>query len=365
MTATEIAPLRAGFIGGGFMGITHTRGVRSARERVAMIASSSPERAEQAASDLGVERAAVSPNALVSSPDIDVVHVCSPNSEHAAQVLAAIRHGKHVVCEKPLATTVADARQVASAAEAAGIVGAVPFVYRYHPQVRAARARIRAGELGQVLSIDASYLQDWMLRATDTDWRTDADSGGDSRAFADIGSHLADLIEFVTGERIVALVARTKRVFAERAGSKVANEDIVALVVELSGGGIGSLLISQMAAGRKNGMYFEIHGTEMSLRFEQERPEELWIGSRAGSQILLRDGDQDPLDSARLSFLPAGHGLGYQDAFNAFMADAYALVRGQERVGVPLFADGLRAAIVTEAVLESARTGAWVTLDTP
>lgn len=361
--AVDRAPLRAGFLGGGFMASTHSRAVRAARERVALLASSSPERAELAARELGVERAARSVDEVIESPEIDVVHVCSPNRDHAEQALAALARGKHVVCEKPLATTAADARAVASAAAERGLVGTVPFVYRYHPQVRAARARIASGETGRVLSIDAAYLQDWMLEASDTDWRVNAEAGGASRAFADIGSHLCDLIEFVTGDRIVALSARTRRVFAERGGLEVANEDIAAVVVEMGSGALGTLLISQMAPGRKNGLVFEVHGTEKSLRFQQERPEELWIGARSGSQLLLRDGEHDPADSARLSILPSGHSLGYQDAFNAFIADVYALVRGEQREGVPTFADGLRAAVLTEAVLEAARTGAWVPVE--
>lgn len=360
MTARRHEPLRAGILGGGFMATTHSRAVRAARERVALLASSSAQRSALAASELGAEQSAATAVDVIASDAVDVVHVCSPNHAHASQALAALAAGKHVICEKPIASTAEEARQLAAAAAESGLVGAVPFVYRYHPQVRAARARVAAGEIGSILSVDAAYLQDWLLEEGDADWRMDAAQGGASRAFADIGSHLCDLIEFVAGERIVAVSARTRRVFSHRGGAPVSNEDIAAVVVELEGGAIGTLLISQMAPGRKNGLVLELHGSAKSLRFAQERPEELWIGARTGSQILLRDGDTDPADSARLSTLPSGHPLGYQDAFNAFIADVYALVRGEQRDGVPLFAHGVRAALLTEAVLASAESGAWV-----
>ncbi|MFE2024708.1 Gfo/Idh/MocA family protein [Streptomyces hygroscopicus] len=356
-------PLRAGFIGGGFMAAVHTRAATAARARLVALASSSPERGKHAAHHLEVERAEPDADALASAPDIDVVHVCSPNRQHAEHTLAALANGAHVICEKPLALTVADARRVVQAAEAAGRTGAVPFVYRYHPMVRQAREMVARGRLGTVLTLDASYLQDWLLEDSDHNWRADARTGGPSRAFADIGSHLCDLIEFVTGRRIHRLASRTRTVFARRGGRPVTNEDIAALLIELSDGALGTLLISQVAPGRKNSLTLELHGTRESVRFEQERPEELWIGRRHGSQLLLRDPDGAAPDSARLSVLPAGHPLGYQDAFSAFVTDAYRAIRGEQPDGLPTFTDGLRAVQLTEAVLASAEDGAWI--DTP
>jgi predicted dehydrogenase len=288
-----------------------------------------------------------------------VVHVCTPNDQHAAQAHAVIAAGKHVICEKPLATTAADARALVEAAEAAGVVGAVPFVYRFHPMVREARALVAQGAVGTMLTVDAAYLQDWMLLPTDGNWRAGA-GGGASRAFADIGSHLCDLVEFVTGDRIARLSARTRTVFAERDGQPVGNEDLAALLVEFEGGALGTLLVSQMAAGRKNALTFEIHGTAEAIRFEQERADELWIGRRDASLVRMRDAATLEPDAARLSIVPSGHPMGYQDAFNAFVRDAYAAIRGEAPEGLPTFADGLRAAVLTEAVLASAANrGAW------
>ncbi|KHK95894.1 oxidoreductase [Microbacterium mangrovi] len=349
--------IRAGFAGGGFMGAVHTRAARAAGADLVAITSSSAARASRAAEELGVRTGAATVGEVVAASD--VVHVCTPNEQHAAQALAVIAAGRHVICEKPLATTAADARALVRAAADAGVVGAVPFVYRFHPMVREARALVASGAVGTVLTVDAAYLQDWMLLPTDGNWRAHS-GGGASRAFADIGSHLCDLAEFVTADRIVRLSARTRTVFAERDGEPVRNEDLAALLVEFDSGALGTLLVSQMAAGRKNALTLEVHGSNETVRFEQERADELWIGRRDASQLRLRDAATLQPDAARLSIVPSGHPMGYQDAFNAFVRDAYAAMRGETPDGLPTFADGLRAAVLTEAVLASAAArGAW------
>jgi len=342
------------------MATVHSRAVRAAAARPELIVSSSTDASTRAAGLLGITGIAADATSLFASSEVDVIHVCTPNATHAALAAQALASGKHVICEKPLATTVADARALAETARVSGRVAAVPFVYRYHPMVREARARVAAGEAGTLLTIEGSYLQDWLLAANDDDWRVDADQGGASRAFADIGSHLCDLIEFVTGDRIARLVARTRTVHPQRGGISVQTEDVAAVLVETRGGVLGTLLVSQTAPGRKNALVFEVHGTESSLRFAQERSEELWVGRRRGSEVLLRDPATASADSARLSIVPAGHPMGYQDAFNAFVADAYATIEGGAPEGLPTFDDGLRAVLLTDAVLRSAERGEWV-----
>lgn len=356
---TASAALRGGFLGGGFMAAVHSRAVRAARATPALIAASSPASSAAAASALGIGSAAHDASALIDG-EVDVVHVCTPNATHAPFAAAALAAGKHVICEKPLAISEPEARALAQAAHESGLVAAVPFIYRYHPMIREARARIARGELGAVLTLECGYLQDWLLDAGDVDWRVDTALGGSSRAFADIGSHLCDLIEFVTGERIVRLVARTRTVHGQRGEMPVETEDIAAVLFELDGGALGTMLVSQMAPGRKNALVLEVHGQSESLRFAQERPEELWVGRRSGSSVLLRDPETAAPDAARLSLVPAGHAMGYQDAFNAFVADVYAAVRGAQVEGLPTFDDGLRAVRLTEAVLDSAASGRWI-----
>jgi predicted dehydrogenase len=363
-----VGRLGVGIVGGGFMATVHSRAARAARGRLVGIVSSSPARAQAAADELGIETAYASVDELLADDAIDVVHVCTPNALHADQASAALAAGKHVVCEKPLATSVPDAaalvEQAASASRAGTpLVATVPFVYRFHPLVREARARVQAGQLGRLLSIHGSYLQDWLLSAGDDNWRVDSAAGGRSRAFADIGSHLVDLTEFITGDRITRVSATTRTFFDARAShSQITTEDAAAIVVETAGGALGTLLVSQVAPGRKNRLHLEIAGAESSLGFDQEQPETLWVGRRAGTQVIPRDADQLTPDAARLSVVPAGHPQGYQDAFNAFVADTYAAIAGATPDGLPRFEDGLRAARITDAVLDSAERGSWVAL---
>ena len=213
-------------------------------------------------------------------------------------------------------------------------------------------ARVAAGDTGRLLSVHGAYLQDWLADPHDDDWRVDAALGGPSRAFADIGSHLVDLVEFVAGDRIVRLNASTRTVYEQRATHvDIATEDLAAVVVELASGAIGTLLVSQVAPGHKNALTVELSGTDASVRFEQEVPEQLWVGRADSSMVIDRDATRLAPDAARLAIVPAGHPMGYQDAFNAFVADAYAAIGGSPPDGLPGFDDGLRAVRVTEAVL--------------
>jgi len=352
--------LGIGFVGGGFMAEVHSRAARAARARLGGIVSSSPARSESAAETLGIETAYGSVEQLLADPAIDVVHIVTPNATHRDLALAAIHAGKHVVCEKPLATSVADAAELVAAAASAGVVATVPFAYRFHPMVREARTRLAAGEPGRLLSIQGVYLQDWLLDRSDDNWRVDSHQGGPSRAFADIGSHLCDLIEFVTGDRIARVQALTRTVHPERASTKdVTTEDLVAVLFETEAGAVGTLLVSQVAPGRKNRLHLELSGAAETVVFDQEHPESLWLGRRVGSEVLTR-GEGLGADAARLSILPSGHPLGFQDAFNAFVADSYAAIAGEYHDGLPTFDDGLRAVRITQAVIESANTGAWV-----
>ena len=351
---------RVAIIGGGFMAQVHTAAARSAGSAPIALLSRTEDSARAAATRLGISESYGSLDDMLASA-IDVVHVCSPNVTHADYALRALDAGAHVICEKPLATTSVDAARIMTAAHAAGRVGTVPFVYRFHPMVREAREAVKSGTLGRVLTIEGRYLQDWLLGAADDNWRVDSSIGGQSRAFADIGSHLCDLVEFVTADRIEWVSART-RVVHERRGMtvNVSTEDIAGVLFETKNGALGTLMVSQLAPGRKNKLTLEISGEKGSAAFDQERPESLWIGERGGSRTIERDPFVLSPAAARLSFLPAGHPQGYQDAFNLFVADSYAAMSGNAPEGLPTFADGLRAVLVTEAVLASAATSTWV-----
>src|SRR5918992_716779 len=216
---TVAAPpaLRAGIIGAAFTGPVPARSARIAGASLAGVATSAPERSRQAAERLGAEQAFATPHELATADDVDVVHICTPNNLHAELAALALEHGKHVVCEKPLAIGAAQADRLVDAAASSGKVATVPFVYRFHPVVREARARIRAGALGRVRLIHGGYLQDWLSTDEDDNWRVDPQLGGPSRAFADIGSHWCDLAEFITGDPIAPICAETATVIPERA----------------------------------------------------------------------------------------------------------------------------------------------------
>ena len=351
--------LRVGIVGTGFMARVHARAALVAGATVAGVVGSAPERGPEAATTLGAEQGYPHLDAML--PDVDVVHVCSPNDAHAEATLRSLAAGRHVVCEKPLSTSSALAVEMWDAEQRSGRVGTVPFVYRFHPMVREARARVAEGALGRVGSLHGSYLQDWLSRGSDDNWRVDHTRGGPSRAFADIGSHWCDLVEFVSGDRIASLSARASTVQPRRGGDDVRTEDVVTAQFVTAAGVLGTLVISQVAAGRKNRLYLEVSGTDTTLTFDQETPEMLWVGRREGSQHLLRDPDHLAADAARLSRLPAGHAQGYQDCFDSFVADTYAAIAGEVNDGLPRFGDGVRSALIVETAMSSAQAGgAWV-----
>jgi len=369
--------LQAAIAGTGFIGRVHARSARLAGAELAGVAASSPQSAQAAAAELGAERAFDSAEHLVVDPAVDVVHICTPNHLHLPLAEAALAAGKHVICEKPLALDAAGAQRLADAAAESGRQAGVPFVYRYYPTVREARERVGSGQTGPVRLLHGTYLQDWLLRPGDGNWRVDERLGGPSRAFADIGSHWCDLAEFVSGQRIARVSARLLTAVPERSSAEgrpafaaagdegdarpVTTEDAAVVQFETDAGAIGSVVISQISAGRKNRLWIELDGAEEALAFDQEHPEELWSGRRESLTILRRDPATLSPPAARFAFLPGGHPQGYADCFDAFVGDFYESIGSNSPVaGMPTFSDGLRAALITDAVLTSAREERWV-----
>ncbi|WP_427170837.1 Gfo/Idh/MocA family protein [Arthrobacter sp. 92] len=357
--------LRSGIIGTGFMGSVHAHAIRASGGVVSVVAGRSRDSAHAAARRLGAGSAAESAEELIASDEVDVVHICTPNATHVDLARKAIAAGKAVICEKPLATTLPDAIELSELADRAGTVTAVPFVYRFYPAVREARARLAAGEAGRLWLLHGSYLQDWLAGADTNNWRVDPGQGGSSRAFGDIGVHWCDLMEFTTGHRITRLVAKTARAFEHREGSgglsAVGTEDGATVLFETDLGATGSLVVSQVTPGRKNRLWFSLDGTEASFSFNQEQPDTLWVGGTRSSSLVHSGADTLSTEAGkRYARLPAGHPQGYQDSFNAFIADVYSAVEGRTPDGLPTFGDGLRAARITDAVLASASRGGWV-----
>jgi predicted dehydrogenase len=355
--------LRAALIGAGFMGDVHSRAIQRAGGILTVVASSTLAKSAAAASRYLAERSAT-PEEAATDDDVDVVHICTPNAQHQAIAELAFAAGKHVVCEKPLATDLASAQAMAASATRSGLIGSVPFVYRFYPTVREARGRIAAGELGGLHVLHGSYLQDWLSRPEDDNWRVDPALGGPSRAFADIGVHWCDMAEFVSGHRITRVSARMKTAYDTRVKNGQANEDVAVIQFETDLGALGSAVISQVSPGRKNRLWFSLDGEKGAVSFDQELPETLWLGGRDVNQIVHRAGETNTYGT-HLNRVPVGHPQGYQDCFDLFVADTYAAIVGNMPDGLPLFADGLRAAVITDAVITSAATQSWVDVPAP
>ena len=367
--------LRVAIAGTGFIGRVHAHAVRVAGARLVAVAASTFDSAERAAELLGAERAEPSAEVMAAADDIDVLHICTPNDLHEPLAVTALASGKHVVCEKPLALDADGAGRMEAAATAAGLVLAVPYVYRFHPTVRQARALIASGDIGPVRLLHGSYQQDWLASPDDDSWRVDPNVGGRSRAFADIGSHWCDLVEFASGHRIARVLARTATVVPERAVATgpafssaatadrirrpVETEDVALVLFETAEGAVGSVVVSQVSPGRKNRLWFELDGADGSIVFDQEQAERLEVGRRAGRTVLFRDPATMAPDASRLATMPAGHAQGYQDCFNLFVADAYAAMGGEVPEGLPTAGDGVRSARIIDAVLASASGGTW------
>jgi predicted dehydrogenase len=363
----------------------HADAIRRAGASVVGVAASTPERSQAAARRVGAGRAFDSAEELAVSQEIDVLHVCTPNALHAPLVRAALSAGKHVVCEKPLSLTGADCDALVELAANSGLVNAVPLVYRYHPLTAEARERVRHEELGPIRLIHGHYLQDWLARPEDNNWRVDPAVGGASRAFADIGSHWCDLLEWITGHRISELTAATQTVLPQRSAASretftgsgaesaaetaqseqidVTTEDAVQVLFRTDRGATGALVVSQVSPGRKNRLWFEIDGAERSLSYDGEDPENLLFGGRDRTEILRRDalGEQ----ASRINAVPAGHPWGYRDCFAAFTEDVYAAIGDPEAAAkadplFPTFADAARTAHITDAVLTSAAHRSWI-----
>ncbi|MBL9200849.1 MAG: Gfo/Idh/MocA family oxidoreductase [Opitutaceae bacterium] len=377
----------AAVVGTGFIGPVHVEALRRLGVRVKGMLGSTPDKSRAAAAQLGLERGYEDYAAVLADREVTVVHLTSPNRHHRAQVLAALGTGKHVICEKPLALTAAETAELVAAAKAhPQLVCAVNYNVRFYPLALHARALVRRGEIGEVLHLHGSYLQDWLLKPTDFNWRVLAAEGGDLRAVGDVGTHWLDLIGFVTGLEIESVMADLHTVHPVRerpAGGSVGTftgspgpesgaphpvavttDDYGAVLLRFRGGARGVCHFSQVAAGRKNCLRFELSGTRRSLAWNSESPEELWIGERGEpSRLLQRDPGILDASAARFSAYPGGHAEGYPDTFKQLYRAIYADIAGGGPSAEPLyatFADGHRELVLCAAIAESHRTGRWV-----
>ena len=376
-------PIKIGVAGLGFIGPAHIEALkRIPGLEVVAVSHSSESIAREKADQLGVESAYGNFEELLKH-GIDVVHICTPNDLHFPMTKSALKAGIHVICEKPLAMNSAEATELVALARSKNLLHAVHFNIRYYPLVREMKARRESGELGEIFHIIGSYLQDWLFHSTDYNWRLESSRSGRSRAVADIGSHLMDLLEYVSGLRITEVMADFSTVHPVRkkptkpvetyAGKMLSpedyedvtidTEDYATIMLRFSNGKKGVVTVSQVVAGRKNRLTLEIAGSKNAMNWCSENPNELWIGNRdQGNTILLRDPSLVHDETASLISFPGGHNEGFPDTSKQMFKEVYqALSSGNwENPSYPTFEDGLRELILCEKIIESNQKQSWI-----
>jgi predicted dehydrogenase len=381
MSSTQ--ELVAGVVGTGFMGTVHIEALRRLGVPVAGVVGSTPERASAKARELHLPVYA-SLESLLADTNVQVVHITSPNSLHYPQARAALEAGKHVICEKPLAMNSQQAAELAALATSRRLAHAVNFNNRCYPLIQQARALRRSGELGRIYTIQGSYLQDWQLYVDDWNWRMEAELVGGTRMVGDTGSHWLDLVEFVTGDRVAAVMAelttflpvrlrpaRPGETTSDQAGrgqnlvaQPVATEDYAAMLLRFASGARGSLALSAMCAGHKNRLFFEIDGAGAALAWDSERANELWVGRRERpNEHLVRDRTLMSPEVAAYASYPRGNAEGFHDSFKQLYREIYAYIAAGDPAApasFPTFADGLHSLQLGESIHRSAQECRWV-----
>ena len=377
--------MKAALIGSGFIGPVHVEALRRIGVEVGGILDATPELAQKAASALGIEKVYDTLDKLLADGDTQSVHITSPNRYHFEQASAALDAGKHVICEKPLAMTSAQSAKLAAQAAASDLVAAVNYNLRFYPLCIEARERVRSGGLGKVMAITGSYVQDWLLYETDYNWRVLADEGGELRAVSDIGTHCLDLLGFITGEEIVSVMADLVTVHPVRKrplgevetfsgkgqnappateNIDITTEDFGTILLRFKNGARGSLTVSQVTAGRKNCLRFEIAGANHAMAFNSESPNALWMGYREKpNEVMLRDPSLLSEQAAAFANYPGGHNEGFPDTFKQHWTEIYRHIRAGRKPEAPLYAtfdDGHRELLLCDAIAESNRLGQWV-----
>jgi predicted dehydrogenase len=375
--------LKTAVFGTGFMGRVHTEGIRRlGNVEVAVIAASSDAKARAFADELGVEGATGDYRTALADPSIDAVHVCTPNVLHFPMTKAALLAGKHVLCEKPLAMSLEEGREMARLAAERNLANCTFHNLRYYPMVQHIRRMREAGELGEIYAVQGTYSQDWLLYDTDWNWRIDSSANGRSRCFADIGTHWCDIIEHSTGLRITSLCADLQTFHKTRKRPKgsietfsgklltpddydevpIDTEDFGAFLLRLGDKARGSFTVSQISAGRKNRLAIEIYGTKGSAAWDQEKPDELWLGQRnSPNQVIVKDPSLLKDGAKPYADLPGGHSEGYDDTFKQVFRRFYRTVADRTApVEYGQFADGVRQLRLLETVLQSSQAHAWM-----
>jgi len=380
--------IRTAIFGSGFMGRVHLEALRRTESvEVAAIAARNTDAARRLGTGFSVPTVTTDYREVLRDPAIDAVHICTPNAQHFSMAKDALNAGKHVLCEKPLATSVEEGEELVSLAAKRGLRNCVCHNLRYYPMVQQMRAMREAGDLGDILVVQGTYSQDWLLYDTDWNWRVETKAGGPSRCMADIGSHWFDMAEHVTGLRVKSLCADLQTFHPTRKQPKhsvetfankllgpedyietpVDTEDFGAVIFRMGTRTRGCVTASQVSAGRKNRLSIEIYGARSSVAWDQERPDELWSGNRdAGNQIFIKDPSLLKPAARGFADLPGGHSEGYDDTFKQVFRRFYASIGTNDgALEYPQFTDGLRQLTILNAEMQSHQTRGWVDVPPP
>jgi predicted dehydrogenase len=378
---------KAAIVGCGFMGSTHTEALRRLGIPVVGLCGIDPEEGVGASQRLNIEKAYKDFAEVIADPEVEVVHLCTPNYLHYGMAKAALQAGKHVLCEKPVANTSAEAAEMVRMERDTNRVGAVNYNLRFYPLSQEARARIAAGDLGEVRIIHGEYCQDWLFLPSDWNWRLEPELGGSLRVVADIGTHWMDVVTWLTGLEISSVCAdfatflptrykpqKEVETFAGKLTGKpdgqpvkINTEDYAAILFKFSNGGRGALTLSQVSAGRKNNFWWELNGSKASMSWRQENPNELWIGHREKpNEILIKDPSLMHPAARPTAAYPGGHAEGYPDTFVQLFKAFYGYITAgdfDQKRPFATFEDGRRELILCEAIQRSAEERRWVDIN--
>ncbi|KGQ70845.1 dehydrogenase [Chelonobacter oris] len=379
--------INVGIIGTGFIGVAHIEAIRRLGfVNIIALAENNQQLAKEKAAALNIPIAYDSIDELLSNKDIQVVHNCTPNHIHFDVNKKIILAGKHVFSEKPLCLTSPQADELVALAIKHRVITGVGFVYRNFAMVQQAAEMVKSQDIGRVFAVNGHYLQDWMLWDTDYNWRVDPAIGGKSRTVADIGSHWCDTVQFVTGKKIKAVFADVSIVHSIRKAGKneetfgsdsagaeyesksVETEDYASVLIRFEDGSKGSFTVSQVSAGHKNDLMFDISGSLKSLHWEQETPQYLTIGYRQKpNQILCDDPTLVNKSVSAYNHFPGGHIEGWPDAFKNMMLAFYSFIlenKAPENTPVKFatFSDGAQIVHIVDAIMTSFEQGKWITL---
>jgi predicted dehydrogenase len=375
-------PHGSAIVGAGFIGPVHVEALRRLGRPITGVLGSTPEKSWQAAQALGIARGYASYAELLADAEVQVVHLASPNRLHFDQCRQALEAGKHVVCEKPLAMNVNESAELVALARQKALIAAVCYNVRFYPLCLEVKEWIASGRLGEIYHVTGSYVQDWLLHDTDFNWRVLAEEGGALRAVADIGTHWLDLVQSMTGLGVTEVCADLKTVWPIRRRPKgsvatfqagpgtdlidaaITTEDYGSILLHFDHDARGCFTVSQVCAGRKNCLRFEIAGAAGSVAWNSERPDELWIGERdRPNELLMRDPALLSPAARPYANYPGGHAEGFPDTFKQLFRAIYAyLDRGDFAAPrpFPTFEDGHREIVLCDAILRSQRGRNWV-----